>query len=133
MYPLIRVSPRVCIRSIRSSKGMFLNRGQDDIVRSIEERIAAFSMVPVGARAALSRRIERRARPELQKPSSHVLCSACLKQIIIKDSPTTPVLLHAYPLTRRPFLSVFFSFVSTSVSRPRGGDPGSQVRARAEV
>mmetsp|Transcript_8193 Transcript_8193/g.27220 ORF Transcript_8193/g.27220 Transcript_8193/m.27220 type:complete len:265 (-) Transcript_8193:2804-3598(-) len=32
---------------IRTSSGMFLRRGQDSVVKAIEERIAAFAMVPV--------------------------------------------------------------------------------------
>jgi prolyl 4-hydroxylase len=31
---------------IRTSAGMFFRRGQDDVIRAIEDRIAAFSMVP---------------------------------------------------------------------------------------
>jgi hypothetical protein len=37
------------VRSIRTSSGMFLMRGQDEVIKRIEERIAAFSMVPAGA------------------------------------------------------------------------------------
>ncbi|XP_019054349.1 PREDICTED: probable prolyl 4-hydroxylase 3 [Nelumbo nucifera] len=33
--------------SVRTSFGMFLNRGQDKVVRSIEKRIADFSFIPV--------------------------------------------------------------------------------------
>jgi prolyl 4-hydroxylase len=39
--------PRTC--SIRTSSGMFLRRGQDETIKLIEDRIAAFSMVPAGA------------------------------------------------------------------------------------
>jgi hypothetical protein len=32
----------------RCSKGMFLNRGHDDVVSAIEERIARWTLLPVG-------------------------------------------------------------------------------------
>jgi hypothetical protein len=34
--------------SIRTSYGTFLTRGQDQVVKTIEQRIAAFSMIPYG-------------------------------------------------------------------------------------
>ena len=40
-----------CSRSIRTSSGMFFRRGQDEVIKRVEERIAAFSMVPAGAHA----------------------------------------------------------------------------------
>lgn len=34
--------------SVRTSRGMFLSRGQDKIIRAIEKRIADFTFIPVG-------------------------------------------------------------------------------------
>jgi hypothetical protein len=45
------LSRRACSRSIRTSSGMFLRRGQDAIIQRLEERIASFAMVPAGASA----------------------------------------------------------------------------------
>ncbi len=36
------------ISDIRTSNGVFLNRAQDGVVRAIEERIAAWTLMPVG-------------------------------------------------------------------------------------
>lgn len=36
------------ISDIRTSSGVFLNRGQDDVVKRIEERISAWTLMPVG-------------------------------------------------------------------------------------
>ena len=36
------------ISEIRTSSGVFLDRGQDDVVKSIEERIAKWTLMPVG-------------------------------------------------------------------------------------
>lgn len=36
-----------CDCRVRTSSGMFLIRGQDNIVRTIEERIARYTMIPV--------------------------------------------------------------------------------------
>ena len=36
------------ISEIRTSKGMFLNRGQDPVVADIERRIARWTLLPVG-------------------------------------------------------------------------------------
>mmetsp|Transcript_23212 Transcript_23212/g.59286 ORF Transcript_23212/g.59286 Transcript_23212/m.59286 type:complete len:349 (-) Transcript_23212:555-1601(-) len=36
------------VSDIRTSSGVFLNRGQDDVVKRIEERIAAVTLLPVG-------------------------------------------------------------------------------------
>ena len=36
------------VSEIRTSSGVFLNRGQDKIVSTIEERIAAWTLMPVG-------------------------------------------------------------------------------------
>lgn len=33
--------------SVRTSSGTFLSRGQDEIVKSIEERIAKYTMLPI--------------------------------------------------------------------------------------
>jgi hypothetical protein len=46
--PSHSLCPSRLLRSIRTSSGMFLTRGQDEIIKRIEERIAAFSMVPAG-------------------------------------------------------------------------------------
>lgn len=48
LHPLPTPYPPPC--RIRTSSGAFLTRGQDEVVSAIEQRIAAFSMVPVGAR-----------------------------------------------------------------------------------
>lgn len=36
------------VSDIRTSSGVFLNRGQDDVIKRIEERIAAVTLMPVG-------------------------------------------------------------------------------------
>ena len=36
------------ISDIRTSSGVFLDRGQDDVVKAIEERIAKWTLMPVG-------------------------------------------------------------------------------------
>ena len=36
------------ISDIRTSSGVFLDRGQDEVVRAIEERIAVWTLMPVG-------------------------------------------------------------------------------------
>jgi hypothetical protein len=36
------------ISDIRTSKGMFLERGHDDVVAAIEERIARWTLLPAG-------------------------------------------------------------------------------------
>ena len=36
------------ISDIRTSSGTFLERGQDDIVKRVEEKIAAWTLLPVG-------------------------------------------------------------------------------------
>ena len=49
---------------IRTSSGMFFRRGQDDVIARVEERIAAFAMVPVGACGSLA------------YANKHIACSA---------------------------------------------------------
>jgi prolyl 4-hydroxylase len=36
------------ISEIRTSSGVFLDRGQDEVVKAVEERIAAWTLMPVG-------------------------------------------------------------------------------------
>ena len=36
------------ISDIRTSSGVFLDRGEDEVIRRIEERIAAWTLLPAG-------------------------------------------------------------------------------------
>jgi hypothetical protein len=47
--------------SIRTSYGMFLSRGQDKVVKAIEERIAGASMIPYGVYVIPPSRTHHRA------------------------------------------------------------------------
>lgn len=43
---LILLHGHIC--RVRTSSGMFLRRGQDKIIRTIEKRIADYTFIPVG-------------------------------------------------------------------------------------
>ena len=45
-------TPRSCCAA-QSLQGMFLSRGQDPIIASIEQRIAKWTLMPVGAQLAV--------------------------------------------------------------------------------
>lgn len=46
-FSMCSLETLVSLCSVRTSSGMFLLRGQDDIVRRIEEKIAMRTMIPV--------------------------------------------------------------------------------------
>lgn len=88
---------------IRTSTGAFLRRGHDDVVRSLEERLSAFAMVPAGA--------------------PHPPPRAARSPQAADDDPTE----GAAAPPRKRCLS------APAPARPRGGGPGPEVRRGREV
>jgi hypothetical protein len=62
---MMRLFACLLARRIRTSYGTFLSRGQDEVVRKIEERIAAFAMVPIGQYCLLVSPTNQRSKKEV--------------------------------------------------------------------